>query len=103
VEALNRLTVNTFVDKQADASPQDMAGLMAALALVRCCSSFNQVRCGHLVTCTGQLWPRLAFSVKVLRDFATQFGLDPKLSLSVGRSASLRLILGAELRVHILV
>lgn len=45
VECLNRLAVNTFVDKQAEASPRDMAGLMAALALVRCCSggSSNQV------------------------------------------------------------
>lgn len=45
-ECVNRLAVNTFVDKQAEASPQDMAGLMAALALVRCCSggSSNQVR-----------------------------------------------------------
>lgn len=46
VEALNRLAVNAFVDKQDDASPQDMARLMAALSLVRCCSSSssNQVR-----------------------------------------------------------
>lgn len=66
VEALNQLTVNTFVDKQADASPQDMAGLMAALALVRCCSSFNQVRCCDL----GNLhWTVVAFSLKVLRGF----------------------------------
>lgn len=41
IESLNRLAVNTFVDKQADATPQDMAGLMHALALVRCCSSNN--------------------------------------------------------------
>lgn len=46
VECLNRLAVNTFVDKQAAATPQDMASLMASLALVRCCSSTSssQVR-----------------------------------------------------------
>jgi hypothetical protein len=51
VECINRLAVNTFVDKQADASPQDMAGLMAALALVRCCSSSSNQVCICTLRC----------------------------------------------------
>jgi hypothetical protein len=43
VAAINLLAVNTFIDKQAAASAHDMAGLMAALALVRCCGSGSQV------------------------------------------------------------
>ncbi|WIA15368.1 hypothetical protein OEZ85_002032 [Tetradesmus obliquus] len=38
IAALNRSCVQSFLDKQLQASPADMAGLMAALSLVRCCS-----------------------------------------------------------------
>ncbi|KAF8056453.1 hypothetical protein HT031_006310 [Scenedesmus sp. PABB004] len=40
--ALNRACVDAFLAKQRLASPGDMAGLMAALALVRCCSADSQ-------------------------------------------------------------
>jgi hypothetical protein len=53
IAALNRTCVQTFLDKQLQASPADMAGLMAALSLVRCCSrNSHQVRgLQNRVTC----------------------------------------------------